>query len=376
MKDLSIVVALMFFHASLVSQIIWSEDFSYVDGTVAGADNNAPVGADWTSSCPTCIAPNDWFEVRTNKMEGRDTNGPGELLTEIIDISAYPLGVEFTIDIEEIGIMEGCLTTGGTVCDFECVDWVNVAYSLNGGAFVEVTTPSGGACGGTYTWASGNYAAIGDFTPFTVVQSGLIGTSLQIRASVQNWAGAETHYLDNIVVNQLNVLPVELLSFEGSTQGQQVALSWEVAEESNVDKYIVRRKVAEENGFESIGTISAQALDSYTFDDELLLSESARYQLKIVALNGTYSLSKTIEVGRKREQLLRLYPNPASGYVRFEHAAVIHEIEVFDFMGRKLKQAHPLETTYELDTSDLVPAMYQYRIRADKYELTGSFVKW
>ena len=374
-KTLFFVLALLSF-SSLSSQIIWSESFTYADGTTTGADNNAPAGADWTSSCATCVPPNDWFEVRSGKMEGQDTNGPGELVTEQIDISTYLLGVEFLVDLDKSGTMEGCLTNVGGICDFNCVDWVNVAYSLDGGPFVEVTTPAGGACGGTYTWASGNYAALGDFSPFSVLQSGLTGNTLQIRVSVQNWAGSEVHFIDNIVVTEPNTLPVELLDFAGIFENNLVNLSWEVEDEVNMDGYAIMRKSAREPSFEQMGFVSATGLTNYEFNDPISLSEPATYQLKMVNMDGTYSLSNTIEIGEIFSQSLKLYPNPATTHIRFEYPqAQIRIIEIYDLTGRQVKKINVDAQELDLDISDLVPSLYQFRALTDATVLKGSFSK-
>ena len=180
----------------LQGQTIWSEDFTYANGTVTGANNNtANPAADWTSSCATCLT-SDWFEVQNNMMEGRDTNGPAELTTEVIDISSYPNGVEFSVDLSQSGSMEGC---SGVSCGFNCLDWIKIEYSVDGGAFVEATHANGGSCPGA-TSAPGNFVTMGDFVAFTFTQCPILGNSLQIRLSCQNWAASEYHRFDNLVV--------------------------------------------------------------------------------------------------------------------------------------------------------------------------------
>ena len=47
------------------SQItIWSENFTYANGTVTGANNNTDnPAADWTTACPTCNRPTEFRVV-------------------------------------------------------------------------------------------------------------------------------------------------------------------------------------------------------------------------------------------------------------------------------------------------------------------------
>jgi hypothetical protein len=202
MKKTYLLLLTVFLAASLFqktqAQVIWSEDFTYADGTTTGANNNtANPAADWTVTCATCLT-NDWFEIRNNMMEARDTNGPAILTTEVIDISGYPNGVEFLVDIEESGTMETC---NGVACGCICLDWVKVEYSVNGGAFIELTHPNGGSCPGA-TCSNGDYVAMGDFAAFTITQCPIIGNTLQIRLSCQNWAGSEYHRFDNLIVQE------------------------------------------------------------------------------------------------------------------------------------------------------------------------------
>ncbi|MEZ4687493.1 MAG: T9SS type A sorting domain-containing protein [Bacteroidia bacterium] len=180
----------------LRGQVIWTEDFTYANGTTTGANNNtANPAPDWTASCATCLT-GDWFDVQNNMLEGRDTNGPGILTTEVIDISSYPNGVEFSVDLSQAGSMEGC---SGVSCGFNCLDWIKIEYSIDGGTFLECTHPNGGSCPGA-TNAPGDFVTMGDFTAFTYTQCPLFGNSLQIRLSCQNWAASEYHRFDNLVV--------------------------------------------------------------------------------------------------------------------------------------------------------------------------------
>lgn len=358
---------------TLFSQIIWSEPFTYVDGTTMGADNNAPAGADWTSSCATCLS-GDYFEVRAGLMEGFDTNGPGTLTTEVIDISAYPAGVEFLITMLQAGT--NAMETCGATCDCNCADWIQVEYSLNSGPFVDVLSPAGGTCGAGFVCAPDNYAAMGNFTPFTLVQSGITGNTLQIRISVQSWAANEIHQLDNLIVTEPNILPVDLLGFEGHFENRLASLSWEVGVEENMASYIVQRKMADRFTFEEIASIEAVGNSLYRFDDLLGNNQQAVYQVKMLNIDGTYSLSNTIELGERVEDVLLVYPNPATDLITFEHPSEqIDRIDIYDLTGRLVSSTLVNDNQGSLQISELIPSFYQYKVLTGSTVEKGSFIK-
>jgi gliding motility-associated-like protein len=193
----ALVVAVACLLASRANaQVIWSENFTYVDGTNVGGNNNtANPASDWNSVCPTCLS-GDWYYVRNNVLEARDTNGPATMTTEVIDISAFPQGVEVTMNLSEAGPLEGC--PGGISPGCNNVDWIRIEYQLNGGAFVDVGSALGGLCTGACAGAV--YYTYGDFGTTTVRICPLFGDSLRLRISCQNWASDENLRIDNLVV--------------------------------------------------------------------------------------------------------------------------------------------------------------------------------
>lgn len=180
----------------LSAQTIWIEDFNYsFPATTGGNNNTANPAPDWTSSCLTCTT-GDHFEVTNGAMEGNDTNGPGILETEVIDISAYPAGVEVTVSLEEQGDMEGC--PGGVSSGCNSVDWIRIEYKLDNGAYQDASSPQGGICNGPCAGAT--YVTLDDFAAFQFSLCPLIGNTLQLRISVQCWANSEYLRFDDLVV--------------------------------------------------------------------------------------------------------------------------------------------------------------------------------
>ncbi|RYM34594.1 T9SS type B sorting domain-containing protein [Brumimicrobium glaciale] len=173
---------------NLNAQIIFQESFNSADGTTSGTAN----GINWSSSCPTCLS-GDYWEVKAGVFEGNDTNGEAIWeTTSPIDISNCN-NIEIDFSIESVGSMEGC----GTGCN--SVDWVRFQYNIDGNGWVDPSNSSycSGACGNINVVAS-------DDTPLMTYSTGCIpntGSNLQIRISVQTWAGSEYWRIDDVTVN-------------------------------------------------------------------------------------------------------------------------------------------------------------------------------
>lgn len=181
----------------LQAQTIWLESFNYPDGTTTGINaNTANPLIDWAADpCPTCVG-GDWWEVRNNQMEAHDSNGPVTLTTETIDISAWPVGVEISVDLSKQGSMEGCPTGGGSGCN--STDYVRIEYDLDGAGFQDWTSPQGGSCNAPC--AGDAYVTLGDFNDFSFNVCPISGNSIRLRISLQNWANDEYLRIDNIHV--------------------------------------------------------------------------------------------------------------------------------------------------------------------------------
>jgi len=98
---------------------IWLEDFQgLADGTTI--DNGVTAWSRDVTNCDFTDGDNGYFEVRSNTLEGRDTDGEAIWYSQWIDISAYT-DVKLSVDLSANGIAMGA------------DDYVRAYYSLNGG---------------------------------------------------------------------------------------------------------------------------------------------------------------------------------------------------------------------------------------------------
>lgn len=302
MKIIFTYLFFLIFASYSSAQIIWQENFdTYADGTTTGT-----AGA-WTSVCPACIA-GDFFEVRSGVFSGQDVNDFSTWESESINITGFS-NVSFSLDAIETGDHEG----PGCNCGIN-IDYFDVSYSINGGAFVMIENWNGdGEPGHTLTGDSQNGAFTdNDWGNTTIIQDGLSGNSLVIRVVIRNTAGTETLSLDNVVVSNAALLPVELVSFNAIPKNNWVHLNWKTNSELLHSHFDLEKSI---DGivFEKIGTITAKG-DEFNGADYQFLdpfsTQTTYYRLKQVDLDAAFHYSKIISVEKNTLSTNTFYPNP------------------------------------------------------------------
>lgn len=187
---------------------LYSEDFeSYTSGTgINGSGNSGDYPASvsqWTlNDVYSSLASSDYVETQSGVLEINDTNGPIELDTQSINISGYS-NISFSIDLSGAGELEYNPSLHSTDDTNTVNDYMDVSYSIDGGAFVTITDFNGnGTTDHTLIpyYISGGAGSAPFFPDDTVTQTGLSGSTLVIRVRFQNWSGDEFFYIDNIIV--------------------------------------------------------------------------------------------------------------------------------------------------------------------------------
>jgi len=130
-----------------------------------------------------------------------------------------------------------------------------------------------------------------------------------------NMGGAvETFYIDDVVLTDLTVLPVTITSFTATTQGNNVSLNWQTANEVNNDYFNVE-KSSNAVDFTSVGKVLANKTNTYSFTD-VTSNQAVFYRLAQVDKDGKIVYSSVIAVGgdnRSSNLSVAIYPNPTLG---------------------------------------------------------------
>ncbi|SHG72974.1 lamin tail domain-containing protein [Winogradskyella jejuensis] len=180
LRKLPLILLLLvsFINLSYSQTTIYSEDFTGQDGK--GAIGPGPItdvsGVSWTVdiSNASLTATNDYFQVRNEMFEARDLDTDATWLSPVIDITNFT-NVQFSLEASE----------NDTTDTLEDADTFVTEYRIDGGA---------------WTLAANNGTIINDF-PLTVVSdTGLSGSTIELRVTITVNGNDERPLLDNILV--------------------------------------------------------------------------------------------------------------------------------------------------------------------------------
>ncbi|RYZ51926.1 MAG: T9SS type A sorting domain-containing protein, partial [Sphingobacteriales bacterium] len=218
------------------------------------------------------------------------------------------------------------------------------------GAVANFTTP--------YSYAGGNLA-------IRISHDGNSGGSRAVNAAGTATAGYNTLYKaawssgygstggtqGNFAIIQLTYsspLAVNLVSFEGSTKGEDVQLIWSTASEKNADRFVVQRS-QDGSRFDGIDAVSAQAFAEgnkiYEYTDIAAFSKSGSlyYRLQIVDKDGSFKYSRVLKMTKEGLQkgCLTMAPNTVQAATNISFSLSMPatvSYQVLDMNGRSLLQ--------------------------------------
>lgn len=136
-------------------------------------------------------------------------------------------------------------------------------------------------------------------------------------------------------------LPVTFTSLSGRVTGGQAHLTWNVAQEIDVDHYEVEESV---NGrqFSPLTQIDAAGRSSYQANDGQVWSGANFYRVKAVDIDGKLTYSKIIRLDNgSNDQNVQLYPNPTRGEINLALnglSANTYRLQVVNALGQAVYQ--------------------------------------
>ncbi len=144
-----------------------------------------------------------------------------------------------------------------------------------------------------------------------------------------------------IEVFDSNILPVEMMSFEGAKTREGVFLKWSTASELNnsgfeIQKSIDGRDWQKEKFVEGHGNTDEQ--NEYQFQDLNPFQGINYYRLKQIDFDGEFEYSKTIAIKfENQKEKLQIFPNPSNKIINIHFDIPSNqrmEIKIFDTLGR------------------------------------------
>ncbi len=160
------------------------------------------------------------------------------------------------------------------------------------------------------------------------------------------------------------VLPIELVSFTGYTEGGSNHLKWTTQSEVNNKGFDIERSLNGRN-FTLIGFVNAdnntKSRHEYQFIDANPLSSINYYRLKQLDFDGKISYSSVIALNNAgNESTLIAYPNPVSNVVQLQ-GKVLESAK--GFLMNNLGQTHPIQISgNQFNISHLPQGIYYLSI--------------
>ena len=154
-------------------------------------------------------------------------------------------------------------------------------------------------------------------------------------------------------------LPLDLLSWSGQCEQGKPVFNWELSRESVLRAEDLRLETSE-TGLEwrDLGALPlAQGPQRLGLD----WGGTAAYY-RLVYEGGEREYSPVIHINCASDKALdwRVFPNPSSGIYQVDNLPLGKTyLQVFDALGRPLRQYLPNETSFELDLRDLPSGLYQ-----------------
>jgi hypothetical protein len=187
-------------------------------------------------------------------------------------------------------------------------------------------------------------------------------------------------WIDYLVWNPGGEVPVELVSFASTVDGNNIELRWVTGTETNNAGFEIQRK-AEGGSFEKIGFVEGRGttteMNIYTFNDQVDRAGKYSYRLKQIDYDGTYEFSKIIEVEviaiPGKYALAQNYPNPfnpATMISYFLPEAGKVTLTVFNMLGEKVADlVNELQESgsykVNFDASNLSSGTYIYTLNVN-----------
>ncbi|MBD3409765.1 MAG: T9SS type A sorting domain-containing protein [Ignavibacteriales bacterium] len=252
------------------------------------------------------------------------------------------------------------------------IDDVEITYSTDGGVSWIVVEDSIPAATGSYAWN---------------VEADWTMTECTLRVSAIDKTPA-TVYSESFTIYQDDPVPVELTAFEASVSDDGVTLFWRAASETNNRGYAVERAEAGER-FERIGFVEGAGVSNkptaYEFVDRDAPQGVLRYRLKQIDLDGSFSVSREIEVSIAAPtayELRQNYPNPFNPTTTISYSVPVAgdvSLVVFNSLGETVAtpaNGYHVEGSYEatFDASGLPSGVYYYRLTAGEFSQTNKMV--
>jgi photosystem II stability/assembly factor-like uncharacterized protein len=275
---------------------------------------------------------------------------------------------------------------------------VNTSASLTSVAFPNANSVWIAGSGGIILYSTDSGSS---WTTFNgVTENNLI--SISFPDNNNGWIGG---WNGTILKYQSDIIPVELITFTATREGNEVELRWATATETNNSGFAVERMSIPNSKSEfrnpnwtEIGFIQGSGTTTeakaYSFVDEDVTKGNHKYRLRQIDLDGSYTYSNEIEVevdfSPEEFVLYQNYPNPFNPNTVISYQLSVTGnviLKVYDILGNEVvtlvneeKQPGVYEVEFSADVShpgevrNLASGIYFYRLHISGFIATRKMV--
>ena len=205
------------------------------------------------------------------------------------------------------------------------------------------------------------------YVTFKVMANDGLANGTQITNKASICFDKKQPIVTNTTVTIINpiVTPVKIINYEISNKNEhQILNSWQTLLELNASCFNVQRSI-NGNEFLTVGKINATGIHSYSFVDVLpnLTAPELYYRLEIVDKDGskTYSEVKRIKNQFYKNNLVGIYPNPASNEIKISRNGAIilvEKVTIINAIGKVIKDVYLSKSLENININNLVNGLY------------------
>ncbi|MGC4034393.1 MAG: T9SS type A sorting domain-containing protein [Chitinophagaceae bacterium] len=212
----------------------------------------------------------------------------------------------------------------------------------------------------TLTTIAGHYYAI------AIVSAGTFSSSFDASAPTLGGLPLDASNCVNLIA-----LPVDFKTFNASLKNCAASLSWNVENESNLKAYEVESSV-DGKTFNTIATVqptNGSGGKTYSFQQENVTPGKVYYRIKMIDLDGKFTLSKIITLNVDCSQIkFGVYPNPVTDVLNVnipgnEQTKVVARL--FDINGKLIYTGNMTVGTNKIPMGIYSKGIYLLRLVSD-----------
>lgn len=200
------------------------------------------------------------------------------------------------------------------------------------------------------------------------VITGAVSSGGRVVFSNVTFSPAQPYFTIATINYSQTQLPIELISFQGRTEGPVNELTWSTATEENNDHFELQRSTDGEH-FSSIGVVDgagdSQSRIDYAFTDADPANGMNHYRLKQVDVDGVFTYSSVIVLHNERSTMECIVRTlDVDGYYSLQCS--VQEGAIVELIapgGQPIRQARIANgTSHDLDLRPLASGMYFARV--------------